>query len=50
MINKKVKKALAAGITPIVCVGEVLAERKEDRHFDVVKEQATGSLAGPVRR
>jgi triosephosphate isomerase (TIM) len=45
IIKKKVKKALAAGITPIVCVGEVLAERKEDRHFDVVKEQATGSLA-----
>ena len=46
VINKKVKKALGEGITPIVCVGEVLAERKEDRHFDVVKEQTTGSLDG----
>jgi triosephosphate isomerase (TIM) len=46
VINKKVKKALASGITPIVCVGEVLAERKENRHFDVVKEQTAGSLAG----
>ena len=46
IINKKVKKALADGITPIVCVGEVLSERKEDRHFDVVKEQTAGSLDG----
>ncbi len=46
IINKKVKKALADGITPIVCVGEVLSERKENRHFDVVKEQIAGSLAG----
>lgn len=46
VVNKKVKKALADGVTPIVCVGEVLAERKEGRHFDVVKEQTAGSLAG----
>ncbi len=46
VVNKKVKKALADGITPIVCVGEVLSERKEDRHFDVVKEQTAGSLDG----
>lgn len=46
VVNKKVKKALADGITPIVCVGEVLAERKEGRHFDVVKQQTAGSLAG----
>ena len=46
VINKKVRKALSAGLTPIVCVGEVLAERKENRHFDVVKEQTRGSLAG----
>ena len=46
IINKKVKKALADGITPIVCVGEVLDERKQDRHFDVVKTQTASSLAG----
>ena len=46
VVNKKVKKALAEGITPIVCVGEVLQERKEDRHFDVVKGQTSGSLDG----
>ena len=46
IINRKVKKALEAGITPIVCVGEVLDERKQDRHFDVVKNQTSGSLKG----
>jgi len=46
IINKKVKKVLASGITPIVCVGEVLDERKQNRHFEVVKTQLTGSLAG----
>lgn len=46
IVNKKVKKALETGVTPIVCVGEVLDERKQDRHFEVVKQQTTGSLAG----
>ncbi|MDI6402447.1 triose-phosphate isomerase, partial [Balneolaceae bacterium ANBcel3] len=46
IINKKVKKALESGVTPIICVGEVLEERKEGRHFDVVEEQFNGSLAG----
>ena len=46
IINKKVKKALADGLTPIVCVGEVLQERKDDRHLEVVKTQTQGSLAG----
>lgn len=46
IINKKAIKVLAAGLTPIVCVGEVLDERKQDRHFDVVKNQLAGSLSG----
>lgn len=46
LINKKVKKALEAGLTPIVCVGEVLEERKKDMHFEVVRTQTSGSLAG----
>ena len=28
-VNKKVKAALAAGLTPIVCVGETLTEREK---------------------
>ena len=35
----KAKAALAAGITPIVCVGESLAERESDKTEEVVKRQ-----------
>ena len=50
IVNRKVRKTLAGGLTPIVCVGEVLQERKEDRHFEVVKTQLRGSLAGIVAK
>ncbi len=33
------KLALAAGLKPIYCCGEVLEERESGKHFDVVKEQ-----------
>jgi len=46
LISKKVHAALAAGLTPIVCVGETLEEREADKTADVVKQQFTGSLAG----
>ena len=46
VINKKVKAALAAGLEPIVCVGETLAEREAGRTEAVVDAQVTGSLAG----
>jgi triosephosphate isomerase (TIM) len=45
-INKKVHAALAAGLTPILCVGETLAERQANRTSAVVREQMEGSLAG----
>lgn len=45
-VNKKVVAALAAGLTPIVCVGELLADRQAGRTQDIVKEQFEGSLAG----
>jgi triosephosphate isomerase (TIM) len=35
----KAKAALAAGITPIVCVGESLAERESNKTEEVVKRQ-----------
>ena len=34
------------GITPIVCVGETLAERESGKTRDIVQEQLSGSLAG----
>jgi triosephosphate isomerase len=45
-INKKVKAALKAGLTPIVCVGEKLAQREAGRTLEVIRGQFEGSLAG----
>lgn len=45
-VNRKVYAAMAAGLTPIVCVGETLAERESGKTSDVVQEQLSGSLAG----
>ena len=39
LVADKAKAALAAGITPIVCVGETLAEREAGATFEVVKRQ-----------
>src|SRR5437899_2504980 len=38
-VAEKAKTALAAGITPIVCVGETLAEREAGKTQEVVKRQ-----------
>ena len=39
LVATKAQRALAAGITPIVCVGETLAEREAGKTEDVVKRQ-----------
>jgi triosephosphate isomerase (TIM) len=39
IVADKTKAALAAGITPIVCVGETLAQREAGRTVDIVKRQ-----------
>ena len=44
IIAHKVNQLLAHGIRPIVCCGEVLQEREENRQFDVVKKQITDGL------
>ena len=44
ILKEKVLLALANGLTPIFCIGEVLAEREADKHFDVVKSQIESSL------
>jgi triosephosphate isomerase len=46
ILKTKVNLALANGLTPIFCIGEVLEEREEGRHFDVVDEQIKASLFG----
>lgn len=45
-VNKKVMAALAAGLAPIVCVGETLDQREAGRTLDVIRTQFSGSLAG----
>lgn len=45
-VNKKMKAAFAAGITPIVCVGETLAEREKGVTMQVIEKQVKGGLAG----
>src|SRR5271154_4649191 len=39
MVNFKLKAALEAGLTPIVCVGEVLEEREAGLTEDVLRRQ-----------
>lgn len=44
ILLKKVKLALANGLIPIFCIGEVLQERESEKHFDVVKKQIENGL------
>lgn len=45
-VNRKVKVALAANLTPIVCVGETLEQREANQTEEVVTTQVIKSLAG----
>jgi triosephosphate isomerase len=44
-VSRKAAAALAAGVNPIVCVGETLEEREGNRTFHVVEQQVRQSLA-----
>jgi triosephosphate isomerase len=46
LVNAKAKRVLAAGMTPIVCVGEGLPVRQAGEHVDHCTAQLDGSLAG----
>ncbi len=43
-VHRKTKAALEAGITPIVCVGEILSERESNHTEAVLKRQFEGGL------
>ncbi|MCC6191813.1 MAG: triose-phosphate isomerase [Anaerolineales bacterium] len=45
-VNKKVKAALPYGLTPIICVGENLAENEAGQTAAVVVRQIRGAYAG----
>ena len=44
ILVKKVERALENNLEIIFCVGEVLAEREAEKHFDVVKAQLSNGL------
>jgi triosephosphate isomerase len=43
-VNKKTKAALAAGLNPIVCIGETSEERESGSTFDILSEQIKEGL------
>jgi len=45
-VNKKLKAALAGGLTPIVCVGETLSEREANKTFQVLDDHLHNGLCG----
>ncbi|MBQ3240437.1 MAG: triose-phosphate isomerase [Akkermansia sp.] len=45
-INRKIKKALAAGIIPIYCIGETLEQREGGQLETVLKSQVVEGLEG----
>ena len=49
LINAKILKALAAGLAPIVCVGETLAQREAGLTEDVIRGQVEAALNGVSR-
>src|SRR4051812_11933001 len=46
LVNPTARRALGAGMTPFVCVGEALDVRREGRHVAPCTSQVDGSLAG----
>jgi triosephosphate isomerase len=45
-VNKKIRAALEADLTPIVCIGETLAQREAEETMAVITSQVTEGLAG----
>jgi triosephosphate isomerase (TIM) len=45
-VNRKTAAAFAAGLTPIVCIGETLDQRERNETFDVLDRQIKQSLDG----
>lgn len=48
LISAKLEAALAAGLQPVLCVGETLAERESGGAFKVVEEQVRAAINGSV--
>jgi triosephosphate isomerase len=48
LVQKKVVRALSVGLTPIMCIGETLAEREQGETLSVLLRQVRAGLAGLV--
>jgi triosephosphate isomerase len=46
LINKKIKAALAKGLKPIFCIGELLEQRENNETIQVVSQQVEKGLEG----
>jgi triosephosphate isomerase len=46
MVHQKVRMALSAGLTPIVCVGETFSQRQEGAKDYILIQQTTKALEG----
>ena len=49
-VNRRVHAVLEAGLQPIICIGETLAERESGKHHSVVAQQLAGGLDGLTRQ
>ncbi len=45
-VNIKTQATLAAGLMPVICVGETLSEKHRNETDDVIRVQVLGALAG----
>ncbi|MCL2178832.1 MAG: triose-phosphate isomerase [Proteobacteria bacterium] len=46
LVNEKAKAVLAAGLSPILCIGETLEEREQGKTLEIISWQLQAGLAG----
>ena len=46
IVNLKLKRALAAGLKPVLCIGETLEERERGKTYDKLRFQLDADLSG----
>jgi len=44
-VQRKVRAALSHGLTPIICIGETLAQRDANQTFEILAQQLDGAFA-----
>jgi triosephosphate isomerase len=48
-VNRRVRAVLGSRIQPLICIGEMLAERELGKHHNIVAQQLAGGLDGLTR-